>query len=479
LKSKHLTSDRALARQSETIPRPELLAALALVLLYAASISGHTQSIDGTVLFRQAISLAVDHSIFFRHPEMMPGPIWTGKYPIGLSVLYMPLIAVVSWLHPALTTAAATGPDNELWKLYLLTAEPAQILIAAGTALLVARVIRRLGGRTGLAMAGMALYGLASPALVYAHMDYAQPLLGLCWMLGIWAGLTARSNPSWGWLAAASLAIFGAVITRQIEGSLLLPVLALMSRRPSAWFCLAAGYVAGLSVDLGIQWWRHGNPLVTGYGNESFSTPILVGLTGSLFSPARGIVWSFPLVLLVPWGLLWLAQQGMKDIAILLPALCVALLVEVSIWWAWWGGYGYGLRLFVPALPVLAVIGTLGLSAISGWLRPWIAGAVFAAGLTWALPCVLTDMNAGYGALADQTSGSWKLIAYPPIGAWQFLHHWRGYGVVDSGSADIIWLREARVTHDLSLVVPLVFLGCAALLGWRAIRSLNQRAWAS
>jgi hypothetical protein len=133
----------------------------------------------------------------------------------------------------------------------------------------------------------------------------------------------------------------------------------------------------------------------------------------------------------------------------------------------WWGGWNWGPRLLVPALPLLAVLAACGLQALPQHRRAWITVALFSLGLLWALPGVVTDLLGGYAGAYNGTWESFDWRAYPPIGAWQYLQHWRAVSPTDSNAVDIIWLRAARTTGHASLVPPLLF-GLAALVLARA-----------
>jgi hypothetical protein len=65
---------------------------------------------------------------------------------------------------------------------------------------------------------------------------------------------------------------------------------------------------------------------------------------------------------------------------------------------------------------------------------------------------------------------SYFLTGYPPVGAWQFLHHLRATDMTDSGAVDILWFRLARRTDNASLLVPLMLALLAAAFAWKAIR---------
>src|SRR5207244_13162472 len=72
------------------------------------------------------------------------------------------------------------------------------------------------------------------------------------------------------------------------------------------------------------------------------------------------------------------------------------------------------------------------------------------------------------------TRGSFSLRGDPPIGGWAFFPLWRGLGVLGGAGGDILWLRMARSTHNLSLLVPIVLTALAAILAARVWTILRQ-----
>jgi hypothetical protein len=205
---------------------------------------------------------------------------------------------------------------------------------------------------------------------------------------------------------------------------------------------------------------RFGGPLNFG-SIVSYTTPLPVGLAGALVSPGRGMLWAFPAILLTPFGFrrLWRSQHRLA--ALVLSGLSLALLLNVSLWTWWWGGWNWGLRLFLPALPLLAVLAAAGVAELRGAAKTWVPAVLLAGGLLWAIPSIATDLLGGYAGIYNGTAENFRLGAYPPIGAWQFLHHWRALFLTDSASGDLIWLRLARKSHNLSLIPP-VLLGLLA-----------------
>ena len=468
--------------------RPEAWAAGALVLIYLAVMSGHSYSIDGVLIYRQAVSLVHDLSFRFAQPIYWGDVYPTSKYGIGLSLLYIPGVLLLAFvMKGGIPTPATSGLDWNLFYhdfVYAIGAAPVHILITAATAYLVARLIRELGFGSNTALLGLAAFGIASPAIVYARGDFAQPLLALCLTGGMLACVRWRANRSKSMLLAACLALCLAVLSRPVEGSFLLPAfaaLALPDLRPATWIhsrwgavaALAGAYAVAVAATLLVNWARYGSPLSTGYSEISWGTPPWVGIPGVLISPARGVLWEFPLIALSPIGLGVLWSGPHRVFAGASAVLILFLFLNAALWIPWWGAQSWGSRLFVPATPLLALLAAIGASAIRANVRRWLVPTLFLWGVIWALPGTITDLLGGYAATYDGSAQSFRLAGYPPIGAWLFLRHLRASSLTDSSGIDILWFRVAVYTHNLSLLVPAILVVAALALAWAAWRRLR------
>jgi len=478
------TAEQERSRRDRSFPgHLELLAALSLACLYFAVMSGHLHSIDGLLMYRQARSIVYDHSLRFGTP-LWWGEWWTtSKFGLGLSLLYLPGVLVGSWLPLHAPASGGSSYDFALLyadPLYTTTGAPVHVLVTTASAYFVARFVRELGFDRGTALLGLAFYGVGSPAIVYARGDASQPLVGLCWIIGLYSAVRFRRSGRFAALIACSAAVCYAVLTRPVEGSMLLPtalLLAIPGLRFWHWprqvwgtvVILTSSYLVGVSLTLLVNWGRFGSPFTTGYEGFGWTTPVMAGLAGALVSPGRGILWEFPAALLVPLGLRQLWRTENRTTGLALAGLAGLHLLNVATWSIWWGGWNWGLRLFLPALPLVAILAAVGVRAIPSVGRGWVAAFVLVAGVLWAVPGVVTDLLGGYAATYEGTPAAFRWAAYPPIGAWTFFHHWRAITPTDSGAADILWLRIARLTDNLSLV-PLVLFGMAAtVLGSRVL----------
>ncbi len=465
--------------------KPEVVASVALGCVYLAVTGGHSYSIDGVLMYRQAVSIVHDQSLRFGVPIWWGDTYLTSRYGIGLSLLYLPGVSLLWWLGPAIPTPRDGFYDWDLFyhdPVYVLTATPVQILLTVATAYLVARFIRELGYGSVTALVGLVGYGIGSPAMVYARGDFAQPLLGLCLIAALLAAVRYRKSAGRGTLFAAAGFLCLGVLTRPVEGSFLLPaVLALIVPNLSiarwqpdtyrAVVGIVLSFAVAVALTLLVNWGRFGSVLATGYPSTvGWGTPIWIGLPGVLVSPARGILWQFPLLVLAPLGLRQLWTEHHRVLAAVLAAMVSGLLLNTALWMPWWGGWSWGARLFVPALPLAALLSALGATSLRSRRRVWLPALLTLGGLVWAIPGTVTNLLGGYAARYDGSAQSFALSGYPPVGAWRYVHHLLAPSLGDANSVDIIWFRLAHATHNLSVAVPMVLLLLACVLAFRVVR---------
>lgn len=357
------------------IPRSALIAialTLALFLLYM----GYVQVLDKNLPYQMN---AFDSERMYQmtagiaeygRPTRYPGlETWT-KYGFGQSLIAVPFY---------LLGKAGVLLGGAFDRITRLTVSLTNLVVTALTCLLLYRGSRRFASPT-ISFAVAATYLLATPALNYARTFFSEPAGGLLLLASLLLIIPPASGelirPRRLLLAGVCL---GSMILFKPAFAVYLPVptLAVLwlsfrgqasesDRRPSfigrlvPLALFAIGPIVALVVQAGYNYVRY-SPLAdailrTGYEKEpGFSTPLLEGLGGILFSPGKSIFLYAPVLLLAPLGL-WLMYRRREAsgrlTAILLLAEIAVGLVFNALWWAWTGNFAWGPRLIMPVLPL-------------------------------------------------------------------------------------------------------------------------------
>lgn len=118
-----------------------------------------------------------------------------------------------------------------------------------------------------------------------------------------------------------------------------------------------------------------------GTGVFGFGLPRLVPLLQLLFSPARGLFFTMPVLLLAPTGL-WTLRRKHPHESALLAGVCMVYVIALSGFYGWHGGWAFGPRYLVPALPFIAL--PIAFSPDRRWLAPLLALSVLQVGFAQA-----------------------------------------------------------------------------------------------
>lgn len=287
------------------------------------------------------------------------------RYGLGVSFAQLP----ATLLAPHAERRFGPGSSQPLF----LLAPFAAVLLAAGAAGTAARLAGASPSGAGLAVL---LVGLGSPLGSYCSSDFSEPLqaaaLGGTLALSFGAALATASGRSLRLAAAAGAAAGFAVLLKSslatVAPLLLLPLAAASTLRGRRLLAGAAGAAAPVSAWLAFEIVRFGAPF-SGYGGEGFSHPLADGLWRLLVGPNRGLLFFFPVAVLAAAGLARslgpVGDAPRRLAAVSSLAATLVLLVTAASWWAWHGVGGWGPRLLVPAVPLLApwaavVVGGIG-----------------------------------------------------------------------------------------------------------------------
>jgi hypothetical protein len=282
------------------------------------------------------------------------------KYGLGQSLAALPLY-LLGMAGRALTGNAHLPRAASLVLNGLLTAATAGLLFA---------LARELGfsTRTGIIVA--LAFALCTPAWAYTHTFFSEPLVTFCLTGAGLAGVRFVRQDRTIWLVVMGSALGLALLTK-ISALAALPAFALYlicswrdkgSPLPLIARQAAAGLVAlGATVGLILLYnlLRSGRPFDFGYHTANWQTPFLQGLAGLTLSSGKGILWYAPPVILGIIGLPSFARRFPR-VALFCVGLPLSYLLLHSLYTYWAGGWCWGPRLILPALPfAILPIGSL------------------------------------------------------------------------------------------------------------------------
>ncbi len=344
--------------------RKPLAAALLLtaaVLVLTADERYFGLVMDGRIMVRTAVSMVTLGEIGIARGQAVaidrPGGDSVTRYGIGPSFS----LAIPVLFSGAFDRGIRPGASQTLFVLHQIL-----WLLAAAAG---AGALARLWGGDGTAVRRAALAAvLGSPLWAYAGADFSEPLQAALVSATFAAGAAAVApgvppRRSLVLSVAAGAAAGGALLSKSLFVLALLAALALVvlggekSGRFRRGGAALLGWLAPAALWLAFEIVRFGRPFA-GYAGEHFSHPLLDGLWRLTVGPNKGILFYFPLVVLSAAGMAGLARSR-PAAAVASAGFVSALLVSTAAWWAWDGTFGWGPRLLLAAIPVLAALAAL------------------------------------------------------------------------------------------------------------------------
>ena len=372
----------------------------ALVLAGTADERTFGLDTDGQIMTRTAYSIAAlgELGIAQGHPVSLVRPEGdaVSRYGIGPSLVQVPAVAVAD----AFERFSGPGSSQTLFVLGQLL----WVLAAASAASVLARA---WGASDDGAAKAVLVTAVASPLWGYVSSDFSEPLqaalVGGAFALAA-TGAGARPGRRGDLLSLAAGAVAGfALLSKSILIVLLPFVVAILlfsggAGRIRRALLAAAGWLALAGVWLTFEIVRFGRPFAS-YQGEHFSHSPIDGLWRLLVGANKGLLVYFPLVLLVPLGAVALFRVSRAQ-ALSAGGFAAFILFTTAAWWSWDGTAGWGPRLLVPLVPLLAALAVLGAARVPA--------AVF-----WTLLAAGGAVNL-LGALQPDALTTWYYAALPP-----------------------------------------------------------------
>ena len=347
-----------LVRRVAAHPFATALVAIGFVLALTADERVFGLGTDGRIMVRTAVSMITLGEIGIARGQAVdvprPGGDAVSRYGMGASFV----LAVPAFVAGAFERSFGAGASQSLFVLE-------QILLVLLAAFAAGVLARALSGDERAAAAAALATALASPLWAYVPLDFSEPLqAAVCGLALACALLSGRpGEPAGRAMALAALSGFLAglgLLTKSLLVVLIPLVVALIAvggepsarkRRVGAAF---AGILPPVALWLVLEIVRFGRPFAS-YAGEHFSHPVLDGLWRLTVGPNKGLFLYFPLALLSLAGAAALSRKQRAAI-LALAAFCGFLLVSAAAWWAWDGTFGWGPRLLLPCVPILAAV---------------------------------------------------------------------------------------------------------------------------
>jgi hypothetical protein len=321
---------------------------LGTTLFFLAFLSPVIYSGDGLSMLAVAESLVTQHSFAVPKSLGIPGVgglYYSKWYPL-LSVLAVPFVGVGT-----IVARLTHMPVHYTVGAFALILQP---ILVGGTTALVVMLSSRLGSsRRGSVLAAIG-FAFGTVALVYAREFFADPLLALITVAAIYLEL-GSNRERFGVGPLAALAVLA-----KPTGAILGPILglhaALKERSLKPMLLPLLGTATGILVYFAYNHLRFGGAL-------RFNRPLIFslsklpgGLAGQLLSPWRGLIWYCPAVLALA-GLSGRIFRRLDVLLIVSTTLAYLFLYSMR---EWTGGWSWGPRYLVPALPgLMALCGLL------------------------------------------------------------------------------------------------------------------------
>jgi hypothetical protein len=392
----------------------------AALLLTAAVLAGTADEryfglvIDGRIMVRTAVSMVTLGEIGIARGQAVgidrPGGDSVSRYGLGPSLtLALPVL-----FARAFDSGITPGASQTLFVLHQLLC-----LLAAAAG---AGALTRAWGGDGKAVFRASLATvLGSPLWAYAGADFSEPLQAAL-IAATFAAAAGAAAPG----VLSRRALFLSAAAGAPAGFALLSTALLVLTLPAALALVVLGgeragrfrrgvaallgWLPSAALWLAFEIVRFGRPFAA-YSGERFSHPLLDGLWRLSVGPNKGLLLYFPLAALSAVGGVALWKKS-PVAAVTAAGFFGLLIVPTAAWWAWDGTFGWGPRLLLAAIPVLAALAALGGAS----LPPAVFRVLFGLGVAVNALGVLqpdTDVMAYLGILPKRALTPVERYRYP------------------------------------------------------------------
>ncbi len=413
-----------------------LICFLFFVLLYGLTTHADATASDEIAAFRTGVVLALHHNLIIDDIKSVQKITPIGAYGRGdhLYAKYFPGTAFstailyslgarqndVPYFAPNPTYNHVQLADSQTGAHIALAVNA--LLGALGLTMLVLLLDSLVGAPAAIITA--LFVGLTTDWWYESQLFYLEIGAGAFIIAGLYFAYKGRP-----WLAG--LAIAGSLLVRPTS-IVALPIwlYACRGKRPLDY--LSAISILGSGVILALyNYVRFGSFFNFGYGSEGFTTPLLTGLAGLLFSPGHSFLLYSPIVLIGILGipLLWRKDRHLALVSFI--AIGGYILLS-ALWHSWAGGKVWGSRLVVPIIPVAGVLIAMVVQQAALTRKPLLVSAILILGLLGLgiqLLAIVQDpaisirnlTQSGYATVDESTwslAKSWLALELKSLATW-------------------------------------------------------------
>ncbi|MGB7566968.1 MAG: hypothetical protein WBM07_03850 [Chitinivibrionales bacterium] len=318
----------------------------------AVSDTAYSVETAKSLVYRKGLS--IDKNWVLRHAKPGRNNLYYSKYGIGYAVSFVPEIciaALISKVMPSHKEYIERGIVSFTNTLY-----------ASCIAVLFFILFVKLGYSPKLSLAAVIVICSSSILLPYSKIIQSEMLTAL--VLLLFLIIVAGAKKIGPLLAALLGCLLAGLYLVKISNIIFAVVFGLYvayqmkkgncHRGPGVLFlCISILPLAGL---LYLNWYRFGAVFNFGYGEEQkqFSTPLLTGLRGLLFSPSKSLFIFSPLIVT---GFLGIKSFFIKHrlMTVIILSFSIVDVVFYARWHDWPGGWAWGPRLIVPVIIIMHV----------------------------------------------------------------------------------------------------------------------------